>query len=218
MIESLSKILSLKIFNIELYYTQLDILEESSVVLNEANLLKYQNLLVQIDNQLTLINSLLSNIDTFLVIINNILSIISLLPIPTAPFPITVGLIMTLTEKQATLRKILLDLRGIIVIIKPLNETYVAKLQEKSDYFNQLDENYQFTSNNQPIQISKSTPIEVYQGLSIFIKEDNSGSFLKHYGVGVDTSNVEIVRTDSSHVTDTQILVDKVKLLIDKYY
>lgn len=218
MIESLSKILSLKIFNIELYYTQLDILEESSVVLNEANLLKYQNLLVQIDNQLTLINSLLSNIDTFLVIINNILSIISLLPIPTAPFPITVGLIMTLTEKQATLRKILLDLRGIIAIIKPLNETYVAKLQEKSDYFNQLDENYQFTSNNQPTQISKSTPIEVYQGLSIFIKEDNSGSFLKHYGVGVDASNVEIVRTDSSHVTDTQILVDKVKLLIDKYY
>lgn len=218
MVEALSKILTTRIFNIEFYYTQLNIIEESANVLTDANLLKYQNLLVQIDNQLTTINSLLSNIDTFLVIINDILSIISLLPIPTAPFPITVGLIMQVTDKQATLKKILLDLQGIITIIKPLQETYVAKLAEKSLYFNQIDENYQFVSNNQVQSIAKSTPIEVYQGLSIFIKEDNSGSFIKHYGVAVDSSNTEILRTESSHVTDTQLLVDKVKLLIDKYY
>lgn len=216
MIQSLSKIINKNIFDIENSFAQLENIDLKST--NTSDMTKYQYNLVDIDNKITKTNTLVTSANTFTTTISSILDIISLLPIPTSPFPITVGLIMKIAVKQATLRTLLENITSYLSIITPLIESYITKLDTLSASYNVIDENYQFTANNSITSISQNGAVDNYKGFSIFIKEDSSGNFLKHYGIAKDSRNVEIVRTDSSHVTDTQILIDKVKLLLDKYY
>lgn len=216
MIKSLSKTVTKYIFEIESSFANLENINLKST--NTNDMIKYQYNLVDIDNKISKTNSLITTTNTFVSTLYTILNILSLLPIPTSPFPVTVGFILKLSDSQNTLKNLLEDINAYLSIITPLLNSYVTKLDTLSASYNVIDENYQFTANNNLVSISQNQALEIYKGFYIFIKEDATGNFLKHYGIAKDSRNVEIVRTDSSHVTDTQILVDKVKLLIDKYY
>lgn len=60
-----------------------------------------------------------------------------------------------------------------------------------------------------------------YKGFKFAIREDNKANspkvngIYRHYGVAIDTSGIEVLRTESSFTQDTQILVDQLKLIID---
>ena len=60
-----------------------------------------------------------------------------------------------------------------------------------------------------------------YKGFKFAVREDNKANapkvngIYRHYGVAIDTSGIEVLRTESSFTQDTQILVDQLKLIID---
>jgi len=71
-----------------------------------------------------------------------------------------------------------------------------------------------------PIPVNGTLDME-YKGFKFAIREDNKANapsvngIYRHYGVAIDTSGVEVLRTDSSFTQDTQILTDQLKLIID---
>jgi hypothetical protein len=71
-----------------------------------------------------------------------------------------------------------------------------------------------------PIPVNGTLDIE-YKGFKFAIREDNKpnapkvNGIYRHYGVAIDTSGIEVLRTESSFTQDTQILVDQLKLIID---
>jgi hypothetical protein len=60
-----------------------------------------------------------------------------------------------------------------------------------------------------------------YKGFKFAVREDNKANapsvngIYRHYGVAIDTSGIEVLKTESSFTQDTQILVDQLKLIID---
>jgi hypothetical protein len=71
-----------------------------------------------------------------------------------------------------------------------------------------------------PIPVNGTLDIE-YKGFKFAIREDNKpnapkvNGIYRHYGVAIDTSGIEVLKTESSFTQDTQILVDQLKLIID---
>jgi hypothetical protein len=71
-----------------------------------------------------------------------------------------------------------------------------------------------------PIPVNGTLDME-YKGFRFAIREDNKANapsvngIYRHYGVAIDTSGIEVLRTDSSFTQDTQILTDQLKLIID---
>ena len=71
-----------------------------------------------------------------------------------------------------------------------------------------------------PIPVNGTLDIE-YKGFKFAVREDNKANapkvngIYRHYGVAIDTSGVEVLKTESSFTQDTQILVDQLKLIID---
>lgn len=210
MIISLGNILNKYISDIQYSISTVSNIDTGTI--SKEDLLKYQRLVLEANDKITKINSLFTTMNTFTTVINGVLTTISLLPIPTSPFPITVGSIMTLGELQRYLKELVNNIASLLNTISPIVATFEQELIVMESNFSEIMNNVSTTS----LPTADSKSVAIYKGYSIYIKEDLSGTLPQSRGVAKDVNGQIIVETDSSHVTEKQLLIDKVKFLIDK--
>lgn len=217
MLKPLSNIINKNVGEI---YRNISSIEE----INFSNLLqedfiKYNNIINSVNIKIEQNQSLTDKLNNFTSIASSIISLLLALPIPTAPFPITVGLILTASNKLNYLQKLLDDIKSYLVITDKLTANYEKSLTELSTKFVNNENNFIVNSlvpNNKIENLNKI--IVEYKNYTIYLKEDKSTNFIKYYAIAIDKFGKEFLRTDSSHLTNTQILIDKIKFLIDKYF
>ena len=213
MIISLGNILNKYISDIQYSVSTVTNIDIESITKDE--LLKYERLVLEVNDKITKINSLINTMNTFTTVITNMLTTISVLPIPTSPFPITVGSIMVLSELQRYLKELVNNIQSLLSTISPIVSSYEVELNVLETNLSQISTTF-VTKNGTTTPPSESKPVSNYKGYNIYIKEDSSGLLLQSRGVAKDVNGNVVLETDSSHVTDKQILIDKVKFLIDK--
>lgn len=217
MLKSLSNILNKNVGEI---YRDISNIEETDFSnLNKDDFIKYQNIINNINKKIEHNNNMVIMLNNFVNISENIVSILLTLPIPTAPFPVTVGLILTASNKLNYLQKLLEDIKSYLLIHDKIKLEYETNLMEISSNFMNNENNFLINSTqSQNIISNLNKVVTEYKNYSIYLKEDSSANFVKYYAVAFDKIGKEFLRTDSSHLTNTQILIDKIKFLIDKNY
>lgn len=187
--------------------------------LNQEDFLKYQNIVTNVNNKIERNNRMVDTLKNFTSICSNVISILLALPIPTAPFPITVGLILTSSNKLNYLQKLLEDINSYLSIYDTIKLGQDIKLTEFETNFINNTNNFLINSpDSQKVVTNLNQIVTEYKSYDIYIKEDSSTNFIKYYAVAFDKFGKEFLRTDSSHLTNKQILIDKIKFLIDKYF
>lgn len=217
MLKSLSKIINKNIGEI---YRNISTIEEMDFTNSSRDdFLKYQNILNNINIKIANNNKMVDILNNFVNISQNVISILLSLPIPTAPFPITVGLILTASNKLNYLQKLLEDINSYLMVYNTTTSNYETNLLEVSTNFINSENNFILNSKQiENIASNVNKIVAEYKNYTIYLKSDNSTTFVKYYAVAFDKFGKEFLRTDSSFLTNTQILIDKIKFLIDKYY
>jgi hypothetical protein len=204
------------------------LIAEKNAILNQIN---------ETEIKIKSIKEAINQINLYLQIFNVTLSIantlLTLLPSPPAPaigFPATIEKIRKVIDK-ATI--IISAISVILPIITQLLDTAINDLKEAKtrikDIENQLEDN---TINDRltPIQsnilINQTLPNELgdignYKGFKFAIRTENTAGAPKinglsrHYGVAIDTSGIEVLKTDLSFTQDVEVLTDQLKFIID---
>jgi hypothetical protein len=217
MLQSISKILNKNLGEIQLNISTIDEIDFTN--LKQDDYLKYQNIVNSINSKIEQNNKWVTSLNNFVTTCSTIVSILLALPIPTAPFPVTVGLILTASNKLNYLQKLLEDIKSYLSIYDTIKLNQDNNLRELSTNFTNDVNNFLINStDSQQIESNLNNVVAEYNNYSIYIKEDNSTNFKKYYAVAFDKNGKEFLRTDSSHLTNKQILIDKIKLLINKYF
>jgi len=211
MLNPISILVNKNISSIELGFSKFEELIQNNDL---QSLNKSQSILedvrLKLENNINLINSCsrISNVMT------NIVSILKSLPIPTAPFPVTVGLVLTFSDTLNYLSKMIEDISYYTNIVDKIISNHQNTLESSYIEIYEIDEKYKELSVTKNI-INKNEKLTNFKGYDIYVREEIKDSFKKHYGVAV-LDGKEIMRTDSSYLTDSEILINKVKYLINR--
>lgn len=149
------------------------------------------------------------------------------------PNPLTNFAAITLNQTRLKAQDLKARFENILSILLPSVSIASIKFNEISGEINELKlkikdiqdriENKPPLSDNiviNPIPVNGILDI-TYKGFKFAVREDNKANapsvngIYRHYGVAIDTNNVEVLKTESSFTQDTQILVDQLKLIID---
>lgn len=211
MLNSISTLINKNISSVELGFSKFEELIEKNDLIS---LNKSQSILddvrIKLENNVNLMNSCSRISNTM----NGIVSVLKSLPIPTAPFPVTVGLILTLSDTLNYLSKKIEDITNYINIVDKIISNQQSVLENNYLEIYEIDERYKELSNSKNI-IKQNEKLTNFKGYDIYIREEMKDSFKKHYGVAV-LNGKEIMKTDSSYLTDSEILINKVKYLINR--
>lgn len=161
----------------------------------------------------------IERISTLINSLNKIISVFSILPLPTAPFPITVGLIMKLSSKLIELKKIIDSIAQLLKTSSNLLNTVegdISEIESKSsamivyseENINPINSDYKFA-------IIKGM---MYKGYKFDIIEDVSKveGAKKRYAVAYDSEMVVKYRTQSSYTLNPDVLIEELRLKIDE--
>ncbi len=150
--------------------------------------------------------------------LSKVLSLFSILPLPTAPFPITVGLIMKLSSKLIELKKIIDSIAQMLkMALSLLSEIDIqmANIEKNvSHLIINSEENVSPTNNDDKFAVIKGM---TYNGYVFDVVEDVSKveGAKKRYAVAYDqTMNVKY-KTTSSYTLSPDVLIEELKLKID---
>jgi hypothetical protein len=217
MLKSISNLINNNIANTEL---NISLLEEIDLTnLSQSDYIKYQNLIENVNSKIETNNNLINTLTTFSNSINILVTILMVLPIPTSPFPITVGLILTAGDKLNYLKTLIDNISKYLSIVDKIVSKQQANVEShKINYNNQENGLVKNSVILSDIETKINKIIANYKGNDIYLREDNTTNFKKYFAVAFDKNGKEFLRTDSSHLTNTQILIDKIKFLIDKNY
>jgi hypothetical protein len=217
MLQSISKILNKNLGEIQLNISTIEEIDFTN--LKQDDYLKQQNIVNSINTKIEQNNRFVTTLNNFVTTCSTVISILLALPVPTAPFPVTIGLILTASDKLNYLQKLLNDIKSYLSIYDTIKLNQEKSLADLSNNFGNSVNNFLINStDSQQIVTNLNKVVAEYKNHSIYIKEDNSGNFKKYYAVAFDKNDKEFLRTDSSHLTNTQILIDTIKLLINKYF
>jgi hypothetical protein len=217
MLQSISKILNKNLGEIQLNISTIEEIDFTN--LKQEDYLKQQNIVNSINTKIEQNNRFVTTLNNFVTTCSTVISILLALPVPTAPFPVTIGLILTASDKLNYLQKLLNDIKSYLTIYDTIKLNQEKSLADLSTNFGNSVNNFLINStDSQQIVTNLNKVVAEYKNHSIYIKEDNSGNFKKYYAVAFDKNDKEFLRTDSSHLTNTQILIDTIKLLINKYF
>ena len=166
----------------------------------------------------------LINVQNTLELIQLVISITeALIPLlfinPTPPLP----LIKSLQDRVALLNRIL---GAIINLLDPI----VAYLNDLKNQLREVDNKLDIeTINSLPsldrlnnlLNTIKQPQNELYKGFKLVIKEDNDPrttvqGVKRHYAVAIDRSGVEVLKSQYSYTLEPNILIDQLKLVIDR--
>jgi hypothetical protein len=217
MLKSISNLINNNIANTEL---NISLLEEIDLTnLSQTDYIKYQNLIENVNSKIETNNNLINTLTTFSNSMNILVTILMSLPIPTSPFPITVGLILTAGDKLNYLKTLLDNISKYLSIVDKIVSKQQANVEShKINYNNQENVLVKNSVIISDIESKVNKIITNYNGNDIYLREDKTTNFIKYFAVAFDKHGKEFLRTDSSHLTNTQILIDKIKFLIDKNY
>jgi len=167
---------------------------------------------------------IITNVQNTLELIQLVISIAeALIPLlyinPTPPLP----LIKSLEDRVALLNRII---GAIINLLDPI----VAYLNDLKNQLREVDNKLDIeTINSLPsldrlnnlLNTIKQPQNELYKGFKLVIKEDNDPrttvqGVKRHYAVAIDRSGVEVLKSQYSYTLEPNILIDQLKLVIDR--
>ena len=217
MLQAISKILNKNLGEIQ---SNISTIEETDFTnLKQDDFIKYQNIVNSINTKIEQNNKFVTTLNNFVTICTTIITILLALPLPTSPFPIPVGLILTAGDKLNYLKKLLLDIQTYLTVYETIKLNQETNLLQLSSNFDNNINNFIINSTELPNIVSNLNKVVAeYKNYTIYLREDRSTNFVKYYAVAYDKFDKEFLRTDSSHLTNTQILIDKIKFLINKYF
>lgn len=217
MLQVISKILNKNLGEIQ---TNISTIEEIDFTqLKPDDFHKYQNIVNSVNTKIEQNDKFVTTLTNFVTTGSTIISILLALPIPTAPFPITVGLVLTAGDKLNYLQKLLTDIKSYLVVYNVVQLGQASDLAQASVHFTTQENNYLASANVVTgISMNLNQVVTEYKNYTIYLRADTSTNFVKYYAVAYDKTGKEFLRTDSSHLTNTQILIDRIKLLINKYF
>jgi hypothetical protein len=185
------------------------------------------------------LNNIINIFDKIVPILNITISILENLPLPTAPAPITTGVILKLSDDLKDLKedKDIISKKSTNLDTVRLYVIDVHKeLQQKINELDNLIKNY-FPDSNfsesmdtfppveengtiEPIEIKETSlnNLDVpYKGFTFEIREDktNKTNIKKRFAVALDNNRVEILKSQSSFTTNLNILIEELKFMID---
>ena len=217
MLQSISKILNKNLGEIQANISAIEEIDFTN--LKNEDYIKYQNIVNSINTKIEQNNRFVTTLNTFVTVCSTVITILLALPIPTAPFPVPVGLILTAGDKLNYLQKLLSDIKSYLMVYDTIKLNHESNLVQLSTNFSNNENNLIVNSTELPNIVSNLNKVVAeYKNYTIYLREDHSTNFVKYYAVAYDKFDKEFLRTDSSHLTNTQILIDKIKLLINKYF
>jgi len=182
---------------------------------SEGNFVKYEKLLTNINEKIDTNNKFVNNLEKFTTTINTVCDILTSLPIPTAPFGVTVGMILTMSDKLSYLRRLSAEISSYLTTFKKISNTQGEQLITYQNVLaNDLGKSTIYSKNSDVISNVNQLVLK-YNNYDIYIKEDFTGFYNRYYAVAYKNGEV-VIRTDSSHLTNTEILLDKIKFLLSK--
>jgi hypothetical protein len=155
-------------------------------------------------------------------VLNPLIELLSFLP----PLAITGATIRLISKLEKILSKVVIFLPILLLVITKLEENIAeikAKLQNISDI---LDSNIENLSANEIQDLLRTSDLGYlngydYKDFKFFIKEEDNKNFVvkgnkRRYAVAVNKDGNEILQTKSSFTLNPPVLVEELKLQIDR--
>lgn len=203
---------------------------------NKQNLISRKNALLNqiniVEKKINSINKILSQLSNVITTLQIIISTLKLLPLPTSPVPVPVGVILTAAN---LLEKLTNTIKSFNLVIKSTNtelNNVKVNLEDLKNQIKLIENNIEnkIIYNNSNLEfedILKQTIKlgiynEIYKGFKFAIREENAinapsvNNFKRHYAVAIDSSGIEVLKTDLSFTLEAQQLIEFLKLEIDK--
>jgi hypothetical protein len=168
----------------------------------------------------------IEKITIYITIFSIIVSIISSIPIPTAPVPIVISLIIKFIKILDKANRVLLALSALIPLLLASLQKAIDILEDYKTQLLEINGQLELAATNDPNLINNGdgfgTTNDTYKGFKFAIREDNSfggisvGGFKRHYAVAIDRNNVDVLRSELSFTLDTNDLIEQLKLVIDQ--
>jgi len=227
------EILSQKLSNSSLGTTKINIridaLNEEIDQFNNSN--SVQTIQTLIDKK----NALVSDIQDLENKILNIQEFLNILNVSLQIFAVALALAQSIYASSAVsssqlqtiidrLSPIVAALITIIPIISSLLNKIINDIAEARARIKDIEDKIENKANNNPDianDFISSGFLAEYKGFKFAVKEENTlgsptiNGIHRHYGVAIDSNNIEVLKTDPSFTQDTQVLVDLLKLIID---
>jgi hypothetical protein len=192
------------------------------------------------EDKINQINDQIQSISNIINIFNIIIEVVSAIPLPTAVPPgvgIPVNLVLKFVKILDKANRILLALSALLPIIITVLDKAVSILEDyKSQLLNingHLD-NAAANGLDNAFSLLKGpngfggngngfgTVSETYKGFRFALREEEGPNskqvrqFKRHYAVAIDSSNIEVLKSDYSFTLDPDDLISQLKLIIDK--
>jgi len=174
----------------------------------------------------------INRISTYISIFSIIVAIISAIPIPTSVPPgvgIPTSLIIRFVKILDKANRILLSLSALIPILLSILDKVISILEDyKSQLLNingQIETAATSGIGNTPSLINTVDFGSVnsrYKGFKFAIREEKGPNAVviagnkRHYAVAIDTSDVEVLKSELSFTLDPNDLIEQLKLVIDQ--
>jgi hypothetical protein len=196
------------------------VIAQKNALLNEIN---------NLENIIKSIQDIIKSFNTYASIFNLAITVanlaLGLLPQPVAGTPGYQRIVKTYNDIILKATNIIQAISVILPIASSLLDTLISALEDiKSrikDIENRIDNNLpESTTITQPNVLFGSLP-ETYEGFKFAIREENTlgapkiNGIGRHYGVAIDSNNVEVLKTDLSFTQNTEVLIDQLKFIID---
>ncbi len=180
-------------------------------------------------------NALLKKINQTEKIIKDVKSAVDILQILITIFQITIAALSAIPIPPIPAiqraKTILNAISVILNIISPLLEKIINELEDIKARINDIENQLEYnaitntntTSFSQSLILPKQlgTLPDTYKGFKFAIKEENQlgapsiNGIKRHYGVAMDGSGIEVLKTDPSFTQDTEVLLDQLKFIIN---
>jgi len=207
---SLSKKISRLGLNITNIKTQVDLALKNKDNVSTFNILKggCLNEIYSFESKLLQINNNINNINKIITIFSNIIRVLSI-------FPLTSSISNIINNAK----KIIDGLTLLIKILIPLINNLLSELDYEKKRLNINEDSKLIEQNNIKLGIVEGVE---YKGFKFFIKEDNNPKYIvdevyrRRYAVAIDSKGKEIIQSDYSYTLDPNVLIEQIKLEIDR--
>jgi len=184
--------------------------------------------LLTLNRKVEPLSNFLTKIPPILTVIKIAIGIFKALPIPNQ-FT-TVGLVITLGDRLADLKKLIEDFEDEIrtgtVVVAGVNETVSKILQKLSEIDalvekcapNAIEEDPEFATlvESQQKQNTENPLEEDYRGYQIKIEEEKVGKLTRRFAVAINSKGERSVVGNKSFSATTKVLIDEAKFEVDK--